>query len=482
LIPVGHHAPTSIFILSAFQPIGNTTMSATQYLPLPPELFAYACDTVSKCVSQLPFLRGGVSVTGELVGVTMECLNAEPTRALPLTTPRDHARGSVADGLDRCLEQRRGVPGKTVVPVIAEVMCSAGITEMTEILDRQLHRPRKAVRLLSPWTWHIASTLAPSVRLGGTGDKDPSLSWLDVCPVCRTGILDRVVGKQLFGIPRTDFYLECSHCGAKFIPVGPAFRLVSIATIRDPLWKKHLDKTYPPEIWAALARGTSPGGNPALRPALKKPDIPALPAAAITLTPLKDGSLAVPVLGKTLYFRPIPLHFAGSVQEDAFARVQKTLEELLGQPAFEHLRSPVNAKYSRYLPMKTGLFLRQLKERHDPFYRGFLNPFGDEKYGTFRIEDSRETEKKGILIVVVNRGLYHVISSPDPLRTSINNRLSRIGPDDCLLSGDPVRCRINALLCTNKKEAGLFMHPVDNEDERLSITNAIDGLITVGRV
>jgi len=124
-------------------------MSATQYLPLPPELFAYACDTVSKCVSQLPFLRGGVSVTGELVGVTMECLNAEPTRALPLTTPRDHARGSVADGLDRCLEQRRGVPGKTVVPVIAEVMCSAGITEMTEILDRQLHRPRKAVRLLS---------------------------------------------------------------------------------------------------------------------------------------------------------------------------------------------------------------------------------------------------------------------------------------------------------------------------------------------
>ena len=26
-------------------------------------------------------------------------------------------------------------------------------------------------------------------------------------------------------------------------------------------------------------------------------------------------------------------------------------------PAFEHLRSPVNAKYSRYLPMKTGLFL-----------------------------------------------------------------------------------------------------------------------------
>src|SRR5512133_1135444 len=107
----------------------DTTMSAIQYFPLPPDLFAHACDTVSKRVSQLPFLRGGVNVTGELVGVTMECLNAEPARALALTTPRD-ARGSVADGLDLCLEQRLSVPGKTVVPVIAEVLCSTGITEM----------------------------------------------------------------------------------------------------------------------------------------------------------------------------------------------------------------------------------------------------------------------------------------------------------------------------------------------------------------
>jgi hypothetical protein len=460
-------------------------MSATQYFPIPPELFAHACDTVSKRVSQLPFLRGGIKITGELVGVTMECLNAEPARALAVTTPRE-TLADVAEGLDTCLEQRLGIPGKVVVPVIAEVLCSAGVTEMTEILDRQLHRPRKAIRLLSPWTWHIASTMAPSVRLGSSGTgTGSSLSWLDMCPVCRTGILDRVVGKQLFGIPRTDFYIECGYCGAKFIPVGPAFRLVSIATIRDPLWKKHLDKTYSPEIWASLARGTSPGGNPALHPSGKKPARPPGPApsvAAVMLTPLKDGSLAVPVPGKTLYFRPITLHFAGAVREDAFARVQKTLEELLAKPAFEHLRSPVNAKYSRYIPMKTGLFLGQLKERHDPFYREFLNAFGDEKYGTFRAEDVRETEKKGVLIVVVNRGLYQVINSMDPLHTTINNRFGRIGPDDCLLSGDPARCRINALLCNNKKEAGLYIQAMENDDERQSITNAIDRIIAVGRI
>jgi hypothetical protein len=323
--------------------------------------------------------------------------------------------------------------------------------------------------------------MAPSVRLGSSGTAaGSSLTWLDVCPVCRTGILDRVNGKQLFGIPRTDFYIECSSCGAKFIPVGPAFRLVSIATIRDPLWKRHLDKTYPPEEWAALARVSGPGGNPPPRPSVKKAEGPALPVTSLTLAPLKDGSLAVPVTGKILYFRPVSLQFSGSVRDDAFARVQKTLSDLLENAVFEHLRSPVNAKYSRYLPMKAGLFLSQLKERHDPFYRGFLNPYGDEKYGTFRAEETRETEKKGVLIVVVNRGLYQVLDVPDPLRTTIGNQLGRIGPDDCLLSGDPVRCRINALLCNNKKETGLYFFPAEREDERLSVIHAIDQIITAG--
>ena len=75
-------------------------MATPQYFPISPELFAHACDTVSTRVSRLPFLRGGIHVTGELVGVTMECLNAEPTRTLAVTTPRDAPEG-VSRGLDR---------------------------------------------------------------------------------------------------------------------------------------------------------------------------------------------------------------------------------------------------------------------------------------------------------------------------------------------------------------------------------------------
>ncbi len=195
-------------------------MSATQFFPIPPELFALAIETVSRRVSRLPFLRSGVMVTGELIGVAMECLNAEFNKTLALQTPPNAAQ-KPEDGLDRCIEQRLQVPGKTVVPVIADVLCGAGIAETTEVMDRVAHRPRKAVRLLPPWTWHAASGRSPAVRLPGSGNDDASsLSWMSMCPVCRTGILNRVVGKQTLRPPPYGFLYRMYALRGKIYPGG----------------------------------------------------------------------------------------------------------------------------------------------------------------------------------------------------------------------------------------------------------------------
>ena len=442
-------------------------------------MFALAGETVSRRVSRLPFLRSGVRVTGELIGVAMECLNAEFNKTLALRTPPNTVE-KPPDGLDRCIEERLKLPGKTVVPVIVDVLCSAGIAETTEIMDRVSHRPRKGIRLLPPWTWHAASAMAPTVRLQGSGNDDASslLSWMSMCPVCRTGILNRVVGKQLFGIPHTDFYIECSHCGAKFIPLGTQFRLVSIATVRDPLWRKYLNETFSAEAWSALARGTSTGGNQYVRQT-EKPVSQSQKSPSGGLMQLKDGSLIVPFQEKTLYFKPVKLNFSGGLREDVFARAQKPLQDLLETPAFSLLLPQVNAKYSRYLSMKSGLFLGQLKERHDPFYQEFLNPYGDEKYGTFRLEDSHEADKKGVLIVVVNKGIYHAVNCRDTFRGIINDLFGRISAEDCLLSGDSTRCRINALLCNNRNTAGIYIQTCEKEDERIHITEILKGFISI---
>jgi hypothetical protein len=454
-------------------------MSAPQYFPISPEMFALACETVSRRVSRLPFLRTGVMVTGELIGVVMECLNAEFNKTLALRTPPDTAEKPL-DGLDRCIEERLKIPGKTVVPVIADVLCSAGIAETTEIMDRVSHRPRKGIRLLPPWTWHAASPMAPTVKPLGSGNDDESslVSWMSMCPVCRTGILNRVVGKQLFGIPHTDFFIECTHCGAKFIPLGTQFRLVSIATVRDPLWRKHLNETFSAETWSALARGTKPGGNQHVRQT-EKPVSQSQKSPSGGLMQLKDGSLVVPFPEKTLYFKPVKLNFSGGVREDVFARAQKPLQEILKNPAFCHLLSQVNAQYSRYLSLKSGLFLGQLKERHDPFYREFLNSYGDEKYGTFQLEDSHEADKKGVLIVVVNKGIYHAVNCRDTFRVIINDLFGRISAEDCLLSGDSTRCRMNALLCNNRNATGIYIHTCEKEEERQHITEILKGFISI---
>ncbi|MCJ7470989.1 hypothetical protein MUO74_10965 [Candidatus Bathyarchaeota archaeon] len=454
-------------------------MPAPQYFPLSPEMFALAGETVSRRVSRLPFLRSGVRVTGELIGVAMECLNAEFNKTLALRTPPNTVE-KPPDGLDRCIEERLKLPGKTVVPVIVDVLCSAGIAETTEIMDRVSHRPRKGIRLLPPWTWHAASAMAPTVRLQGSGNDDASslLSWMSMCPVCRTGILNRVVGKQLFGIPHTDFYIECSHCGAKFIPLGTQFRLVSIATVRDPLWRKYLNETFSAEAWSALARGTSTGGNQYVRQT-EKPVSQSQKSPSGGLMQLKDGSLIVPFQEKTLYFKPVKLNFSGGLREDVFARAQKPLQEILKNPAFSHLLPQVNAHYSRYLSLTSGLFLGQLKERRDPFYREFLNSYGDEKYGTFRLEDSGEADKKGVLIVVVNKGIYHAVNCRDTFRVIINDVFGRISAEDCLLSGDSTRCRINALLCNNRSASGVSIHTCEKEEERQHITEILKGFISI---
>jgi hypothetical protein len=453
-------------------------MSDTQFFPIPPEMFALACETVSRRVSRLPFLRSGVMVTGELLGVAMECLNAEFKKTLEVRTPLNTSE-KIHDGLDRCIEKRLQIPGKTAVPVVVDVLCSAGIAETTEIMDRFSHQTRNGIRLLPAWAWHTASPLTPAIRFQGSAQDDTTspLSWMSMCPICRTGILNRVVGKHLFGIPHTDFYIECTHCGAKFIPVGPQFRLVSIATVRDPLWRKYLDQTFPAETWAGLARGTTTGGKGLLSTQEKTPgktpvsQSQKLPSGS--LTQMKDGSLIVPFKEKTLYFKAVKLNFSGPVRGDLFARVKTPLEELLKNPVFGHLLSQVNAKYSRYLPMQSGLFFNQLKERHDPFYREFLNIYGDEKYGTFRLEESNEGNRNGVLLVVVKKAVYHVASCPDTFRGIINDQFGRISSDDCLRSGDSTRCRINAVLCNNRNDAGIYIHPVENEDERTAITEML---------
>ncbi|MDO8873574.1 MAG: hypothetical protein Q7V05_12735 [Methanoregula sp.] len=467
-------------------------MSAPQYFPIPSELLALACETVNRRVRPLPFMQDGCSVTQVLIGVTMECLNAEFSKTLAITLKQTPENG-VPEGLGRCLEQRLNLTGSDpCAAVITGVLCSAGIAEKTEVLDSASHARSRGVRLLPPWTWHSASDPASSLPPAGagTGSNTPPSPWMSLCPVCRTGILNRIVGKQLYGIPHTDYYVECTHCGAKFIPEKDLFCLVSIATIRDPIWKHNLNKAFSPESWMEIARAS--GTGPARRastpsshrtsPAslFSAPRCPPsrIPSVAVvlktgTLLPMKDSSLGVPVLDKILYFKPVRLIFSGGLKENVFEKEQKCLKDIISTPAYSHLKAKTEEKYANYLPLRLGLFLWERKEKHDPFYREFLNPWGDEKYGTFMVEDSVLSGRKGVYLVVIEGKASHAGYSHESFKKTLTQEFSRITAGDCYLDRDGTRSRINALLCSQKKTASVYLHAVDNEEERVRIVDAL---------
>jgi len=428
-----------------------------------PALLTLACETINRRVDRLPFMQKGVEVTGELVGVSMECLNAEATRTLPCRTSPAMAKNMV-EGFDRCLELRMGANSKESAPVVADVLIRAGIAEKTDVQDRCTHTLTRGLRLLPAWSWHIASeTPTPYISPDPLPGSEPPAAWLAKCPVCKAGILQKVTGKELFGVPHTDYYVECTHCGAKYIPEKEKFRLVSIAKIRDPHWRQYLNTSRFPGDWAELVQESV---------IVKRLQVPTtrhpVPKAAGEIntgsfSKLKDGSIAVPVGEKTLFFRHVNVKFGRSIQVALFSRSTRTLAGIMSLPAYSDKKPDIERAYSQYLSGMAGSFLTELKQRDDPFYREFLNPYGDEEYCTFRIEEDEHAGQKGVFLVLLKGKVGHISTCHTSFGTLFNDELGRIIPDMCYRDGNETACRINSLVCSSRDSAGIYMHAMTDD-------------------
>ena len=437
-------------------------MDAPQFVPIIPALLTIACETVNRRVAKLPFMKNGIIVTPELVGVSLECLNAEVTRTLPLRTSAAMAKYRV-EGFDQVLELRLGKGGRITAPALADVLVQAEIAAVVEIYDRCTHTRTSGLRLLPAWRWHIASEIPiPLQSPVNNLDLEPPADWLAKCPVCKTGILQKVVGKQLFGIPSMDYYIECTHCGAKLVPEKENFRLVAIAKIRDPRWRQLLNTSRSADNWAILAQGNLIFKRlpvPARHPVQK----PVGEVNTGLFTKIKDGSIAVPFAEKTLYFRPVSLRFGPRIQVALFSRRSRTLADLLTLPEYRYLRPSIEQQYSRYLPVMSGRFLAERKQHNDPLVREFLNPFGDTEYCSFRMPDDEYTGQKGVILVLVKGKVNYIGKCRTSFGTLINNELGRILPDMCYRDGNEAACRINSLICANLNSFGLFIHTMTDD-------------------
>ncbi|MBN2489132.1 MAG: hypothetical protein JXA98_08895 [Methanosarcinaceae archaeon] len=115
---------------------------------IPSNLLNKACDVID---GDLPYKYRGIMISCELIKTTMEILNAEVTKTLPQNC-RNDIRERTPDGLDKRIKERLNTNLRTA-NIISDVLKSAGIVEIVQVINPHTNRIVKGTKLLQKWNW-----------------------------------------------------------------------------------------------------------------------------------------------------------------------------------------------------------------------------------------------------------------------------------------------------------------------------------------
>lgn len=82
----------------------------------------------------------------------------------------------------------------------------------------------------------------------------PEGSWLDKCPVCKSGKLTSVSKKKLFGLSKEE-KVECINCKASFSKKDNKYQLSYVTDGSIPLWQDYGTQILEEREWKAIAYG-----------------------------------------------------------------------------------------------------------------------------------------------------------------------------------------------------------------------------------
>lgn len=162
-----------------------------------------------------------------------------------------------------------------------------------------------------------------------------------------------------------------------------------------------------------------------------------------------------------LEFYPLPLQALGSPQENIFAAKTKSLEATLSHSRYSSLRTEILDRYSTSLDQPVGSFLLKIKNANDPFYRRFLNGYGDLKYIKFNALLENYSSHKGIYRYLVKGEVKYIGRSRDSFRKRIGMGYGNISPASCYLTGRNTDCLLNALITYNWQDVQLEVCPLE---------------------
>jgi hypothetical protein len=80
------------------------------------------------------------------------------------------------------------------------------------------------------------------------------ISWLDKCPVCKSGKLSIASKKKLFGLMK-DEDIECNSCHARFETKGDRYQLSYVDNASDSIWQEYGNQILDEREWKNIAHG-----------------------------------------------------------------------------------------------------------------------------------------------------------------------------------------------------------------------------------
>jgi len=79
-------------------------------------------------------------------------------------------------------------------------------------------------------------------------------SWVDKCPVCKSGKLSPITKKKLFGLGTTE-NIKCDSCSAVFVQKGEKYKLTKVQETSNTVWQEYRNQSLTEREWKNIAYG-----------------------------------------------------------------------------------------------------------------------------------------------------------------------------------------------------------------------------------
>lgn len=171
-------------------------------------------------------------------------------------------------------------------------------------------------------------------------------------------------------------------------------------------------------------------------------------------------------------FIEIKLKFENTDIKDTFSRFgTHTLGEILTEDKYIKLKDECYRIYKEYMNMKLGLFLARLKQDNDLFYKKFLNPYGDELFCKFKMEQNLLEKCKGIYMYVCNEEIKYIgrVKGNFNFYKRINSGYASISPRNCYIDGQATNCHINSIINNIGSKVTFYVMPLEDDEEICSL-------------